>query len=286
MVPGTDGLAVDPTNAESARAWDGDEGAFWAANAERFDRSVAGYHSTLMTAAAIRPHEWVLDVGCGTGQTTRDAAVAANSGAAVGVDLSAAMLDVARELAAAQGIGNVRFEQGDAQIHPFPAGQFDVVISRTGTMFFGDRTAAFANLARALRPDGRLTMLVWRGPAQNEWIRELLNALSAGCELPAPPVGAPGPFAYADPDEAQRVLTATGFATARIDAVAAPMWWGSDPADAHRFVLGLMSWLLHGLDDAAVHRAHEALRTTLDAHTTPAGVTFESAAWLIHARRA
>ena len=279
------GIAVDATNEQSARAWDGDEGEFWAANADRFDRSIAGYHTRLMNAAAIGLQDRVLDVGCGTGQTTRDAALAASAGSALGVDLSAAMLDVARRLAATQGVTNAQFARADAQIYPFPAGKVDVVISRTGTMFFGDRDAAFGNLARALRPGGRLAMLVWRGPELNEWIRELFGALAAGSDLPAPPVGAPGPFAYADPDEARRVLTTAGFTDVGVDALAAPMWFGDNPQAAQRFVLGLMGWLLNGLDDATVHRAHHNLHATLAAHATPDGVTFASASWLIQARR-
>src|ERR1051325_5111796 len=107
---------VDPTNAEQLRAWDGDEGAYWAAHAEHFDRSVAGYHVALMEAAAIGSHERVLDVGCGTGQVDRDAARVATGGSVLGVDLSTAMLAVARRQAAADGLTNVAFEQADAQV--------------------------------------------------------------------------------------------------------------------------------------------------------------------------
>ena len=93
----------------------------------------------------------MLDIGCGTGQTTRDAARRASAGGALGVDLSADMIALARQLAAAEGLPNARFEQADAQIHPFGQGPFDVAISRTGAMFFGHPPAAFANMARALR---------------------------------------------------------------------------------------------------------------------------------------
>src|SRR5215470_2686546 len=150
---GAAALHVDPANAEQARAWDGDEGAYWAGNAGRFDRAVAAYHERFLAAA---------DIGCGTGQTTRDAARAAADGVALGVDLSGQMIALARRLAAGQGIANARFEQADAQIHPFPGHWFDAAISRTGTMFFADPAAAFANIARALRPGGGLAMLVWQ----------------------------------------------------------------------------------------------------------------------------
>lgn len=101
----------------------------------------------------------MLDVGCGNGQTTRDAARAAFDGSAVGVDLSSRMVEFARRLAAAERIANATFHQADAQIHPFVEGSFDVAISRTGVMFFGDPPAAFANIACPLRPGGRLVLM-------------------------------------------------------------------------------------------------------------------------------
>src|SRR5207245_193868 len=131
---GTTALHLDPDNAEQAWAWDGDEGAYWAQNAERVDKAVAAYHERLVAAAGIGAADRVLDLGCGTGQTARDAARAAAAGLALGVDLSGQMIELARRLAAAQGIANARFEHADAQIHPFPAASFDVAISRTGTM--------------------------------------------------------------------------------------------------------------------------------------------------------
>jgi SAM-dependent methyltransferase len=278
-------LEVDPTNAEQARAWDGDEGAYWAENAERFDRALAAYHERLLAVAGIGRAERVLDIGCGTGQTTRDAARAASDGTGLGVDLSGRMIEFARRLATEEGIANTRFEQADAQVHPFPTRSFDVAISRTGTMFFGDPGAAFANIARAIRPGGRLAMLVWRGPEPNEWIRELSGALAAGRDLPAPPIGAPGPFAQADPEGVRAVLAAAGFSNIELEGLAEPMWFGSNAEDAHAFVLGLMGWMLQGLDNAGRDRALGNLRATLSAHDTGRGVFYPSAAWIVKAAR-
>ena len=278
-------LHVDPANAEQARDWDGDEGAYWAQNAERFDRAVGAYHEPFLAAAGIGRADRVLDIGCGTGQTTRDAARAAADGQALGLDLSGQLIALARRLAAEHGIANARFEQADAQIHPFPAASFDVAISRTGTMFFADPAAAFSNIARALRPGGRLALLVWQGPQANEWIRELGGALAAGRDLPAPPAGAPGPFAQADPQAAQAVLAAAGFTQIELDGLQEPMWFGAGADDAHRFVLGLLGWMLHGLDDAGRGRALGNLRATVTAHDTGHGCLYQSAAWLIRATR-
>jgi SAM-dependent methyltransferase len=285
MMSTLDAVPVDPTNSAQLRAWDGDEGAYWAAHADHFERGLAAYRPRFFDAAAITGSDQVLDVGCGTGPTTREAARAAARGSVLGVDLSAAMLEVARERAAAEGLTNVRFEQADAQIHAFAPATFDVAIGQTSAMFFGDRAAGLANIARALRPSGRLALLTWQPFAANEWIREFSGALAAGRDLPLPPPDAPSPFSLADPDVVRSVLTAAGYRDITLDGVTAPMWFGHDTDDAHRMLSGLMGWMLEGLgaDDRA--RALDDLRATIAAHDTSEGVVYGSAAWVIRAIR-
>jgi SAM-dependent methyltransferase len=275
---------VDSSNQDQLRAWDGDEGAYWADHADYFDRSVAAYHRRLLDQAAIQTHDRVLDVGCGTGQTTRDAARVAHAGSALGVDLSSRMLDHARRRAAEEGLANATFTQADAQVHAFEAGSFDVAISRTSAMFFGDHVKAFRNIGSALRPGGRLLLVTWQRLEGNEWLREISRALSAGRDLPGPPPDA-GPFALADPDRVRSLLTEAGFTDIRLDGMTAGLWFGDDADDAHRFALGLLGWMLEGLDDAGRARASDALHATMAAHATPDGVVFESAAWITEAIR-
>ena len=121
-----------------------------------YDAELRLHNELLRRAYGIRPHDHVLDIGCGAGQTTRDAARLAVAGSVVGVDLSAPLIERARRLTDSEGLHNVRFERADAETHHFPAERFDVAISRFGTMFFGDPVAAFTNIARALRREGRL----------------------------------------------------------------------------------------------------------------------------------
>jgi SAM-dependent methyltransferase len=281
----TNAVPVDSSNIEQLRAWDGHEGGYWADNAEYFDRAVAVYHERLLATAAIGERDHVLDVGCGTGQTTRDAARAASTGAALGVDLSSRMLDHARRRAADEGVTNVTFAQADAQIHAFEPGAYDLAISRTGAMFFGDHGAAFCNIGRALRSGGRLVLVTWQPLPGNEWIREISGALAAGRDLPVPPPDAPGPFALSDPDRVRALLTSAGFGDVELEGTTAGMWFGNDAADAHRFALGLTGWMLEGLDDAGRTRAVDALHATMAAHETPDGVLLGSAAWTIQATR-
>jgi ubiquinone/menaquinone biosynthesis C-methylase UbiE len=142
-----------------------------------YDAELRLVNEVLRRAYGIEPHDHVLDIGCGAGQTTREAARLAAEGGALGADLSAEAIARARDLAQAEGIRNVTFEHADAQVHPFPWGRFDLAISRFGTMFFVDPVAAFANIGRALRPAGRLVMMVWQGHKQNEWSLAIEEAL-------------------------------------------------------------------------------------------------------------
>jgi SAM-dependent methyltransferase len=282
---GTKPLEVAGSNAEQLRAWDGDEGAYWAAHADSFDRSLAGYRNGFLGAADVHGTDHVLDIGCGTGETTRDAARSAVSGSALGVDLSTRMIELARRRAVQEGLRNVAFEQADAQIHSFDSQAFDVALSRTGAMFFGDLVAAFTNIGGALRPGGRLALLTWQPLPGNEWIREFTTALAAGRDRPAPPPDAPGPFALSDPERVRAILSAAGFTSIELDPANEGMWFGDDADDAYAFVLGLLGWMLEGLDDAGRHRARDALRSTMAAHETNGGVVYESAAWIITASR-
>jgi SAM-dependent methyltransferase len=278
-------VPVAAANTAQLTAWDGSEGQYWASHADDYDASIAGYDQLLLELAAIRLDDTVLDIGCGTGQTTRDAARLASSGSALGVDLSSAMLGVARTRAEQAGLANVSFLQADAQVHRFEPETFDIAISRTGTMFFGDPAAAHARIAGALRPGGRVAFAVWQGRSENEWFTAFTGALSAGRDLPAPPPDAPHPFSMSDPDRVVRLLTAAGFDDIALSDARRPMTFGATARAAHDFVLGQLGWLVADLDETRRRTALLALMQTMQEHETGDGVQFGSAMWLIGARR-
>jgi SAM-dependent methyltransferase len=242
-------------------------------------------HRPLLDLAAIGPDDAVLDIGCGTGQTTRDSARLAASGTALGIDLSARMLEVARSRAEQEGVHNAAFVQGDAQIHPFEPASFDVALSRTGSMFFGDRAAAHANIARSLRPGGRLALAVWQPMSENEWFTSFVGALAAGRDLPQPPPDAPSPFAMSEPDQVGPLLESSGFEDVEFGELRAPMFFGATAARAHDFVIGQLGWLVADLDEPSRRAALADLLRTMQEHETPDGVRFGSAMWLVSARR-
>ena len=275
-------------NVEMAAAWDGEEGERWTEYADRYEAAGRRIWPVFVDSRPIRDGDDVLDIGCGTGRSTRDAARLTPSGRVLGVDLSARMLDLARRRSAEEGLTNVRFEQADAQVHPFEAEAFDVAISAFGAMFFGDPVGAFGNIARSLRPGGRLALLTWREVSRNEWLTALRDALALGRQLPEPPPSAPGPFGLADPAHVRHVLGAARFEDVDLRPVDEPVEFGTDADDAFSFVrtMGMVKGLTKDLDDAEKARALDQLHDVLKRHETAEGVLLSSSAWLVTARRA
>lgn len=248
-----------------------------------YDAELQRYHPQFRDACRIGPDDAVLDVGCGTGQSTLDAARAAVRGSVLGVDVSERALAAARARAERAGVHNVTFAASDAQRHPFPANHFDVAISRFGTMFFADPVAAFTNIARAVRPRGRLVLLVWQAVEHQEWVATILRGLDAGGIRPADA----SPFSLADPDTVRGILEAAGLAHVHLADVREPLYYGPDAASARDAVLGLQmaTAVLDAHAEADRPRALERLRTALAAHETGDGVWFGSRAWIVTADR-
>jgi SAM-dependent methyltransferase len=252
-----------------------------------YDAELRLQNEALRHAYEIGPGDRVLDIGCGTGQTARDAARLAGDGWVLGVDISKRMIERARSLAEAEGIRNVTFDHADAQDHLFPAERFDLAISRFGTMFFPDPVVAFRNIGRGMRPAGRLLLMVWQRHERNEWSVSIAQALTA---TPGSPVRSPtglDPFSLADPATVHGVLGAAGFTDITSTDVHEPVFYGRDLDAALEWVRGFVSTkqVVDRLDPAGRELALERLRMTLAEHARDDGIWFDSHAWIVRARR-
>ena len=274
-------------NLDQAAAWDGPQGDLWVEREDALNASLVPHAEALLAVADVGRADHVLDVGCGTGAVSRACARRAPDGDVLGVDLSNAMLGRARERAMADGVPNVTFERGDAQVHAFGEARFDLVVSRFGVMFFDDPIAAFANLRRATAPGGRFAAVVWQGVERNEWIALPRAALALGGEVPPIAPDVPGPMGLADADRTRTLLTAAGWSDVQLDDVAVPYVFGPDveSAVAHARNVGMVRALLEGLDDERAEQAIDALRTVMAEHMTTDGVRLDSRAWIVRALR-
>lgn len=265
--------------------WNGAEGETWAAFDDRYDALLEKFTDPILDAAKIEQADTVLDVGCGCGCTTRRAAQRAKSGHAHGVDLSAPMLERARRRATEQGLRNTTFEQRDAQ--DGVPGEYDVIVSRFGVMFFPNVQHTFGALTSSLRHGGRLSFVCWRERAANENRTVPHAALSRHLDMPVRPAqpGRPGAFSLADPDHVAKVLTTAGLHDVQLTPLDAPMWFGTDAEDAVKFHLTDpdVAAALAAVSEDVAQAAVNDLRAAFAAHETADGVLLGGAAWLVSA---
>ena len=222
------------SNEEQIEYWNGKVGETWAKMQARMDRALTPVTAALLSIAAPQPGEDVLDIGCGSGETTLALAGAVgDDGSATGVDISEPLLARARARAE-ELLSEAEFIAADAATYRDDMG-YDLIVSRFGVMFFADPIAAFANIHALAAPGGRLCFACWQPPADNGWATFPLTTLAS--LMPAQPPSdphAPGPFAFADPERVHGILTAAGWTDIAFHAVPFTMviGEGDDPVTA------------------------------------------------------
>ncbi len=186
-------------NLDQEKYWGSPAGLKWIDNEHALDTAMAGMLDIIFDVSEIAHNSRVIDIGCGTGASTLAAAALAPQGHVLGVDISAPLLDRARNRVAIAGVENASFLKADAQSHGFESGAFDVLVSRLGMMFFSDPVKAFENLSLSLRRGGRMAFVSWASAAQNPWF--YIPGQAAQRRLGPVPKGdphAPGPTAFQD----------------------------------------------------------------------------------------
>ena len=205
---------------------------------ERLTDAVTPY---VLKAAEARSGQRIFDVGCGGGAlaiTLSD--VVAPDGEVVGLDISSALLELARQRAADAGRPNVRFVEVDVQTGPLEPGPFDLAVSQFGVMFFDEPTAALAAIKSRLAPDGRLVFACWQSVERNPWhVGRALRPLLPPPVTPPPGKSPVGPFAFGDEEYVRELLEAAGFAAVRTEAHESTVR-GPAEAVAHPSLFALM----------------------------------------------
>ena len=289
-----DKLYID--NQEATEAW----------NTVLFDR-FSEYRHIFVTALkqfsdnaiAVDPPavgDRVVDLGCGFGDTTRELAeIVGPEGSAVGVDAASRFIDVSRDEAAAQGVANVEYLVADVQTE-LPGGPYDYAFGRMGTMFFANPVAAMRNVCSALRPGGRLCMVVWRQKLDNEWmyfseqvVDEILPPPDAE-ESDALTCG-PGPFSMANADTTSGVLKAAGFENIGLRRIDIDYFVGKDVEEAVEVAIAIgpaaETIRLSGEEgEAAMPEIRAGLQALAERYMADDGtIVAPASAWSVTARR-
>ncbi|CAA2107282.1 Demethylmenaquinone methyltransferase [Methylobacterium bullatum] len=279
--------------------WNGEVGARWARNQRRIDAVFAPLTAALFEAARLRVDGSALDIGCGAGDCAIFAARRLGPrGRVVAADLSAPLLDVARERAGieAPALAPIAFVEADAQVHEFGDAAFEHAISRFGVMFFEDSGAAFANIRKSLVPGGSLTFLCWRRIEDNPWITVPRNLVLPLVPEPEPgPADAPGPFRFAEAETLGAVLAQAGFLDITLEAIDRPLTLARSGEGAARDAaeaaadfateLGPVSRLLRDQPDSVREEALRRVSDDFAKRAVSGAVTLEAGCWLVSARR-
>lgn len=165
----------------------------------------------IIRSLELKEHHAVLDVATGTGEPGLTIASIVKKGRVVGIDLSEGMLQVAKENAFKRGITNYETRVADVTSLPFADRTFDAVSCRFGFMFFPDMLLALKEMARVLKPGGRLATSVWNVPEKNFWVTAIMGTISSMMQLPPPPPGAPGMFRCAQQGVMTGLFRQAGF---------------------------------------------------------------------------
>jgi SAM-dependent methyltransferase len=274
---------TQPAN-EQMTLWNGPSGRAWVEAQELLDGMFQPFEDHLVEAS--RPHAGgsVLDVGCGTGSTTLAVARRLGGGAtAVGVDISAPMLAVARARAEKERLP-ARFIVADAQRHAFAPGSFDVVVSRFGVMFFDDAVQAFGNLRRAAKGGAELRFVAWRSPADNPFMTTAERA--AAPLLPNLPMRRPGPgqFAFADPSHVQGILRDSGWSEVDIEPVDVVCAFPARELTRFLTRLGPLGLALKDADENTRARVIDTVRRAFEPFVHGHEVRYGAACWTVGAR--
>lgn len=276
-------------NAEAIHAWDGPLFDRFVRFREILTSGLAAHGDEALRLFPPKSGQRALDIGCGFGDTTqRIAGLVGPTGEAVGVDAAANFIETARGEAAQAGVSNARFMVADVQVMPLEEA-FDLAFSRFGTMFFTSPVAALRNVRTALRPGGRLVMVVWRRRIDNDWLyraQTIVEQIVSRPEEYDEPTCGPGPFSMADADTTTEILVQAGYTEIALHRCDIPILIGHDVEEAIDLVmaLGPAGEILRLLGDRAAHlhgKVHDALREGLSDFVVEDGLRAPASTWIV-----
>ena len=276
------------SNADQIAYWNGLNGQRWTDRQAVQDVLLAPVSQILIDRVAAKAGNRIVDVGCGCGATSIALAErVAPDGFVLGVDISAPMLARARQLAP-KGLP-VDFALADATVYSFDPGSFDLLVSRFGVMFFAEPVVSFANLRKALRPQGRVVFACWREPKENPWMVASLQAVYRHVpRLPQMAPDDPGPFAFASEERVSRILREAGYADVGLEACGLSLdiavGGGLEAAVDAALEIGPSARALDGHPAEVRAAARQSVRELLAPYARGQTVPLAGSIWIVTAR--
>jgi ubiquinone/menaquinone biosynthesis C-methylase UbiE len=229
----------------------------------------------------------VLDIASGTGEPGLTIATMLTEGKVVLTDLSEDMLAIAREHAAQRGIDNIETHVCDVCELPFADNTFDAISCRFGFMFFPDMLLAAREMARVLKPGGRIATAVWGGPEKNFWVTAIGGTINRNMQLPPPPPGAPGMFRCAQSGLIRDLFEQAGLKNTiekevpgKLNCETADVYWNMMTEIAAPFVAALSK-----ADDAMVEKIKGEVFQALNEKYPDGNISIDTEALVIYGEK-
>jgi SAM-dependent methyltransferase len=277
-------------NLDQRSFWNGQGGRTWVARQAHTDSILSPVSAALLSRAAARPGEDVVDVGCGCGASTLDIARSVGPlGRVAAFDISGPMLQEARRRSKQAGVTNIEWLEADPSTAAIP--RYDLLVSNFGMMFFGDPVSSFSHMRRSARSAARMVFVCWRQLSENPWVKLPMDAVSSHLPpRPKAPPNAPGMFAFANPDYVAGVLTSAGWEAPRFEKLDLDLdiaaGQGLEEAVAQSTQIGAINSWLRDQPEEVVATATMSLRDCFAEHLEKESVLLPGAMWLVSSRPA
>lgn len=278
-------------NRDEIEFWNGPQGQNWVTQNDLTDLMYDPFGAKVLECTALQPGESVIDVGCGCGKTTgKLAEMVGPAGRVTALDISVPMLNVAKSRTPVN-VRQVEFVAADAETYSFELASYDAVFSQFGLMFFQNLDAAFLNLFRALKPNGRLTFVSWRLPDLNPWLVlpfEAVRDFVPDMPRPSPNVVSSA-FSLAPKERVEELLGDAGFVDVQLEVFDCPTRMGQgDLDDCMEFVADFSSPVASALrrsDQELAPVILQAVRSALAPYYSGDTLSLPGSAWIVSARR-
>jgi SAM-dependent methyltransferase len=282
---------IHARNNDQAAAWNGTAGQAWVNQHAALDALQAPIAAELFQAIDLASGSRVLDIGCGSGETTFALARRVGAdGQVTGLDISAPLLALARQRVPADL--PVKFVEADATVHPFEPGAADLLFSRNGVMFFADPAQSFTNMRKGLRSGATVTFACWREVKRNPWavvpLQAAQKALPAQPPAAPPDPEAPGPYSFASAQRVERILNEAGFVEISLRPLEIELdisaGNGVEGAVKLMQLVGPVSRLLANQPETVRTAAADFIREAMTPYAKGGAVLMEASIWIAAAR--
>jgi SAM-dependent methyltransferase len=200
------------------------DGAAWRRWNPILDRWYGEVTRQMLDLARIQPGQRILDVATGAGEPAVSAAERVGpSGYVLATDIAEGIVELALQVARERGLKQIETRAMDGEKLDLPDASFDAVLCRLGLMYMPHPVTALREWRRALRPGGRVAVVVFSTPDRNSWGAMPASIIRGRAQLLPPVPGQPGPFSLGAPGVLEGVFREAGFADPEVHTVPVPL---------------------------------------------------------------